>query len=72
MGTVCCNIGYLVALMTFCDQQATGVNNTNVQRELGPLSQSKFNLVLVNLHSLWVIWLHLITGITNLVISWLS
>lgn len=49
MGAVCCNIGYLVALMTFCDQQATGINNTNVQRELGPVSQGEFNLVRLSL-----------------------
>lgn len=30
MDTVCCNIGYFFALHGFCDQQATGINNTNV------------------------------------------
>lgn len=32
-----------------CDQQATGINNANVQRELGSVSQSKFNLVWLSL-----------------------
>lgn len=49
MGSVCCNIAYLVALMNFYDQQDTGNNNATVQRELGPVSQSKLNLICLSL-----------------------
>ena len=39
MGLSVAILATFFALMTFCDQQATGINNTNVQREVGPVSQ---------------------------------
>lgn len=35
-----CITGLFLALLTCNDQQATGIKNTNVQRELGSVSQS--------------------------------
>lgn len=39
MGRSVAILATFFALMTFCDQRATGINNTNVQREVGPVSQ---------------------------------
>lgn len=47
-GIVCSNID-LAALMTFGDQQATGISNTNYREKWGPVSQRKFILACLSL-----------------------